>query len=143
MKKLFLKIRGLLMQVADLKYVSWDLGQLEQEMPPVQYPCALFTIAYVKCSDTQDGDQRVKAVITIRIAFNTTMDRTSSNFSDHAADIALSCLDTVESVYSKLQSYWDDEVEQLSRVSQTQERRNDKLTVIAMPFETEFDEVAS
>jgi len=130
------------MEVTDLQYIGWDFGQLEQENPPVKYPCALFSIAYVNCKDSVDGEQRVKAVITVRIAFNTTMDRTSSNFSEQAADIALSCLDTVEEVYTKLQSYWDDEVEQLSRVSQTQERRNDKLTVIAMPFETEFNEVA-
>ena len=142
MKDLFLKIRALLMQVESLNYVDWDYGQLNAVNPAILYPAALITITYPDCQDTVTGSQRVRALISIALAFDLINDQTSSSFDNDTSSASLDALDTIDQVYAKLQSYYDDEVEELSRKSLTEMKRSDRIKVFLIPFDTYFDDVA-
>ena len=131
------------MTVESLNYVDWDYGQLNEANPPLNYPAALITITYPDCQDTVIGSQRVRALISIALAFDMINDQTSSSFDADTASAALAPLDTIDAVYAKLQSYYDSEVEDLSRKSLGEMKRSDKIKVMLMPFETYFDDEAA
>lgn len=143
MKELYLKIKNLLLSVDGLKYVDLDYGQLEVAPPAVNFPCALINISFPDCQDTVDHQQRVRAIISIRLGFNAFSDQTSSSFGDDKIEVALNYFDVVGAVYKKLQSYYDDDIEELSRKSLQQEKRHDALKVSIMPFETVFDDLTA
>lgn len=143
MKAIYLKIKGLLQEVTSLKEIDLDYGQLETDKPAVKFPCALINIAYPKTEDLTGKTQRVSCVVSIRLGFNIANENTSSMFSDEKTNAALSYFDTVNDVYKKLQGYFDDDIEELSRTKMLQEKRNDALKVTLMPFETEFDDLSA
>ncbi len=45
MKQYITALRNQLATIASLKHIDTDWGQLNLEQPPVQYPCALLTVA--------------------------------------------------------------------------------------------------
>lgn len=143
MKELYLKIKNLLLSVDGLKYVDLDYGQLEVAPPPVKFPCALINISFPDCQDTVGKQQRVRAIVSIRLGFNAFSDQTSSSFADDKIDVAMNYFDVVGAAYAKLQGYYDDDIEELSRKSLMQERRHDALKVSLMPFETAFDDMTA
>jgi len=142
MDAIYFKIKNLLTAVDGIKYVDFDFGQLEEDKPPVNFPCALVNIAYTKCEDLFDQTQRVRCVITVKLGFNISVEKTASIYNDAAIQQNLSYFNIVNAVYKSLQGYTDGNIEELSRSSLTQPIYPPGLKVTIMPFETEFDENA-
>ena len=142
MREIYQKVRAQLKEVPLLKYIDLDTAQLEKYTgkPPVNFPCALIRIALTGCTDLGGGVQRCTCLVTVRLAFDFPKMETASIYTDVKIDNALSYFDTYEAAYKALQGYTDSEVEEFSRTSATPEMREDGLTVLAIPFSTEFDD---
>jgi len=143
MTALYLKFKGMLMEVDGLNYIDQDFNQFEISPPPVTFPAALIRIEFVECEDLTDGTQRVRILVTLRLGFNPYQDKTSNLFDVDTTTAALDYWNVVKGVYKKFQSYWDGDIEQMSRKSMRNQVRHDKLTVVVMPFETYADDVSA
>lgn len=139
-KELFIAICDRLeARVPDLRWVDAEDGQLSSsDRPAVAFPCALVDIAYVDCKTLTGGTQRVKANITLRVAFN------SSGHSDTSAPDAvrrraLSRFDTLDAVHNSLQ-WWGGNglFNPLRRLRCVPERHPGALKVYCAVYETEF-----
>lgn len=141
-KNLYLAIvTQLQAEVPELRWIDVDEGQLNDENPPVAYPCALIDIDYPNCTDESESLQLCTAKVTIRYAFK------PSGSSSSAApalnqEKSLERWDIVNKTYSALQGWETDETSSFSRRSQTNERRRDKLKVVIQVWETSFEEEA-
>lgn len=68
MKNIFLKIQEKLAENPTLRYIDKDWGQLQQEYPSVQFPCALLDIGNVNYSQLGMIAQIAEGNITITLA---------------------------------------------------------------------------
>ena len=55
-------------EVEALKYIDMDWNQLQQERPPVQWPCALIDFDRIDFATVKDGVQRAEAEVVITVA---------------------------------------------------------------------------
>ena len=94
---------------------------------------------YPDCEDESDTTQMVTARITIRLAFEP-KGATNSKAPELVQATALSRFAVIDSCYSALQGWGDDEVSGFSRKSQTTEKRDDNLKVVVQVWETSFEE---
>lgn len=83
--------------VAPIKWVDYDLGQLDQTTPPVSWPCALFSFNsgdYESISTQNDtGTIAIEVVLGFKV-----LERTHSVAQESYSDQALEHIDTVEAI---------------------------------------------
>lgn len=68
MEQIITAIQDRLATVAGLKYIDMDWNQLQQERPPVQWPCALIDFDRVDFTAVKTGAQRAEADIAVTVA---------------------------------------------------------------------------
>ena len=71
MKTLFEDIQAAIANLKGIKWVDWDLGQLEMpatERPPVDFPCVLFGISNINFGDAENIELNDTS-FTLKIAF--------------------------------------------------------------------------
>lgn len=139
MKALYLKALELLKEVPAIKYADLDKGQLEdyENRPSLQFPCVLIKIEYPRCDTIVGKKQKVQVRLTLRVAFNY-IGRTGSNVPTLVMDQSLAYLDTMQDLYDKFQDYYGEGFSKFSRVNLQEEKRNDGLKVMSLPFSTTF-----
>jgi hypothetical protein len=145
MKAIYQKITTKLKTIAALKWIDSDEGQLDyfETRPPVAFPCALLDIELIECADHSDKLQMVTARVTLRLAFEP-LGQTNTAAPVSVQNKALEKWDTVDAVFNELQGWYDSEVAEFSRRSQTTEKRDDNIRVIRQVWETNFiEEVVS
>jgi len=128
--------------VPDLKWIDYDWGQLNEELPAVAYPCALIDIAYPDCKNLSEGtgavEQMVNATITIKMAFKPLGDSQITAPEERRAN-ALKPLDTIASLHAALQGWnGDGTFAGLARRRGASIPRRDKLKVYNIVYETTF-----
>jgi hypothetical protein len=139
-KKLYLDLASQLKtEVPELLWIDVDEGQLNEENPPIAYPCALIDIEYPNCSDESETIQLCIARVTIRYAFKPSGQAASAT-PIVIQQKALERWDIVTKTYAALQGWETSEASSFSRRSQTKERRRDKIQVIVQVWETTFEE---
>lgn len=127
-------------EVTDLRWVDSEEGQLDvRERPPVAFPCALVDIAYVDCVTHPGGRQRIKANVTVRVAFQRVTSSTCAVSPMPVRLCALSRLDTLEAIHKALQ-WWNGDglFNPLRRLRCTPEKRPGDIKVYNAVYETEF-----
>jgi hypothetical protein len=145
MKIIFKKTSGIIKNLNAFKWIDKDNRQLDEYegKPSVPFPCALIKVSLPKCESIGGGRQMCTAQITVRLGFNLVRSETSTKAPDEALEKSLKYLDDVEAVYIALQGYTDSEVEIYDRVTQTEEERQDGLTVVKMIFTTSFIDMSA
>lgn len=139
MKALYLKALELLEPITSIKYADLDKGQLEsEERPALQFPCVLIKIEYTQTKDIVGKQQKVQARLSLRIAFNFTGNRTGSNAEQEVRAESLAYFDTVEEIHQAFQAYFGSGFTRFSRLNLQEERRNDGLKVVSLPYATSF-----
>lgn len=140
MKALYLKALELLATVPAIKYADLDKGQLEgtPTRVPLQFPCALVKVELVNAQDIAGGQQKCQARLTLRIAFSYAGERTGSNATDDVRNESLNYFDVVDDVHQAFQGQYGDGLTRLSRLQAVEERRNDGLKVLGLPYSTTF-----
>ena len=142
-KQIFLAVSARLADsVKDLKWIDYDWGQLNEERPPVAFPCALIDIAFTECKNLAEGqgakEQMVNATITIKLAFQP-LGESQVTAPDDSRTNALKPLDTISSLHTTLQG-WNGSgiMSGLSRRRGAAIPRRDKLKVYNIVYETRF-----
>ena len=139
MKQLFKDISAAIGAVAGIRWVDFDLGQLEQEeRPPVSFPCALVGFDSATFTDLGASAQQGNLTISIRLAFNV-FERTHSKAATAYRDVGLAHLDTLQSVHNALQGLSGEGFNSLTRTSFVNEKRMD-LRVYQLTYATVTDE---
>jgi len=109
--------------VPKVRWFDFDLGQLEQEQPPVSWPCVLFSIQSGSFEQIASGGQQADLMIGIRLAFKV-FERTHS-VATSFQNVGLQHIDTVEEVHRAFQGLSGTGFEALSRVGFATEPRAD------------------
>ena len=109
---------------AIIRFVDFDLGQLDDENPPVSFPCALLGFGDVGDFLTfADGSQQGALTVTVKMGFKL-RERTHSKTPPQYRGEALEMLNTVEAVHNALQgSGGTDTLGKLNRTGFRNERK--------------------
>jgi hypothetical protein len=120
------------------KWIDFDSGQLESAdgRKPLKFPCALLRFAFTPNDVTEESDQREKATITLRLAFDATGSRTSADTPDSVLARSLDWTTKADALYNALQGLEPSDFEQLESAGRMQEPRADGLVVWKMTFTT-------
>ena len=137
MKDLYLKTLGLIKTVPSIKFADLDKGQLDnyEVRPALIFPCVLIRLEFPKTENIGAKQQKVQAQITLRVAFDF-VGRTASNTPEPVVEQSLGYFDTMTDLYKAFQDYYGDGFTRFSRISLREEKRNDGLKVVNMPFIT-------
>lgn len=133
-KLTFKEISAAVVGVTALRWVDFDLGQLEQPEPPVSFPCGLIGFDSATFVDLSGGAQQGTLVLSVRVAFRL-FERTHSKTATPYRDEALAHLDTVRNVHAALQGLTGTNFSALSRTAYNNEKRAD-LRVYRMTYAT-------
>lgn len=142
-KQIYLFISDRLKQrVPDLAWIDYDWGQLNQERPPVQFPCALIDIAFNECKDMAaeagNNEQMVTATVALKLAFEPVAGSQVSA-PDEVREFALKPLDTIEKVHVALQGWNGNGIFLgLSRKRSAAAPTRSSLKVYNVSYETRF-----
>jgi hypothetical protein len=122
------------------RWIDFDLGQLEEDTPPVSYPCALIGFDDLNdISDYTNGSQQGTQFVTIKLAFKK-FERTHSKTTPQYREEALSHLDAVSLVHKALNNLEGECFNTLSRTGMSQDKRLD-LRVYSLQYATRiFDD---
>ncbi len=104
-------------EVPALKWIDADDGELEnfESRPALAFPCALIDIQLPNCEDYNTVHQLCHALIRVRVAFDTTGERTSAQTPAAARQRSLEKYAVVDGVYKALQGFCADAFTELSR----------------------------
>lgn len=102
-------------QVPELRHIDMNLGQMNMENPPVDYPCALIDVTDIRYSQTGQGGQVGTATIDIELFFSV---NSPSNMSapNSVRTQAMAHFDIVKKVYTSLEGLSGDNFSGLSRL---------------------------
>lgn len=132
MKALFLHISDTLAGI--VRWIDFDLGQLDQETPPISYPAVLVAFDAPQFLNLSAGAQQADTIITLRIAFKV-WERTHSKAQESFREVGLAHLDTLASIHAALSGSNADTFSPLVRISMTNEQRAD-LRVYTLQYST-------
>ena len=116
-----------------VRFVDFDLGQLNETTPPVSYPCVL--IGFTDTSDFfdyLDKSQRAAQTVELTIAFKR-FERTNNLVSAQMREQALTMLDTVEAIHQAVQNTEGPCYGRLTRTGVNQTQRAD-LRVFTLTY---------
>lgn len=136
MKVVFTAIQDKLIgDVPTLKFIDFDLGQLEQEpLPSLDYPAALISFNESPLVDLGGLNQQALLLISVRLVFRV-FERTHSVAASQYRSIGLSHLNTIDDVKWALHGLSGTDFTELSHRSFSTEPRAD-LRVYQLLFET-------
>jgi len=137
MEQLYLKIEELLKEIKSIRYIDLDTGQLQEENPPISYPCALIQIDIPSCEDIETRTQQVQAYFKVQIVTKT-IGETNSLVPKKVREKSLEWLRLQDEVYKKLQGYSDENFYSFSRKSGRNENLRKGLRIFALQFETSW-----
>lgn len=142
MKELFLITLALLKAIPSLKWVDKDKGQLEifDTKPSVPFPCALIKVELQGCQSIGGKIQHCGALITVKLGFDLSVSETAAAAPDEAVQRSLAYYDIVDSVYTAMQGYTDDQVNELDRTSAKESINKAGITILQIPFSTTFED---
>ncbi|MBQ6083004.1 MAG: hypothetical protein IJK92_01445 [Bacteroidales bacterium] len=101
-------------KVPVLRYIDKDWGQLNEERPAVNFPCAVLDVDSVRYEDLNAGYQNAEAVLTVTIADLHTL---SSSAGSPQREDAFAIFDIIQSVHNALQHYASHSFVPLVRIS--------------------------
>lgn len=143
MTEIFKTVVARLKLIDGVKWIDKDKKQIDnyETKPSVPFPCLLISI-YIPLAETiTPGQQICTGTIIIRTAHDLATSETSSAAPTEAIDRSLDYYTIVDEVFNKLQSYTDDHIDSIDRVSCVEEAdRKDGLTVVKTTFKATFVE---
>lgn len=134
MKDIFLAISAAVEQLNTVRWVDFDLGQLEQEQPPVSFPCTLVGFDNGTFENLGNLGQQGIVQVSIRVAFRT-FERTHSKAAASFRNVGLEHLDILQAIHTKLNGLNGTSFTALTRVGMATERRAD-LRVYNLTYTT-------
>lgn len=134
-KTTFKEITAPLVALAGFRYVDLDMGQLEQETPPVSFPCILVGLGGSPVLANTGIVDQVNLNITVRVAFKL-FERTASTTADTYRDLALAHLDQLKDVHAALNGLAGTNFSALQRVQYWGNERRADIRVYQASYGT-------
>ncbi|WP_052444274.1 hypothetical protein [Flammeovirga sp. OC4] len=143
MKQILNSIQEQLSKISEVNYAGEDWGQLDEERPPVKFPCALVDMDQFQYSDMGEKTQMGEGIIQITVAdIKLQGNRPTAQMnrvSDHDRFMTV-----LEKVHEKLHGYGTAEFQPLKRVSMAKIKRTDGIRSYVISYETAYtDRVAT
>lgn len=139
MKEIYTAIRdAITANVTAIRWVDFDLGQLEQEIPPVSWPCALVQFQDGLFVNLAVGSQQATLNIKIRIAHKV-FERTHSKTNASYQAAGLAHLDVINDLHDALEGLEGTTFTALNRQGFATEPRAD-LRVYSLIYQTVYRE---
>ena len=138
METLYEQLITLLKEIPALKWHDLNVGQLDQEKPPVAFPCALIDIKVPKRDDIDTKNQQVSAVFSITLAVKAYGDTNGTVSSETRAN-SLEYFTVMNAIYKKLQGFTNDSFYPFSCTNQ-QPITKKGLKVMLQVFETSWND---
>lgn len=136
MKALYLALIAQIKIDPEIKWIDLDSGQLDNEDKKLTYPCALIRMSFNPGDVSESSEQRESANISVRLAFDATGTRTSSQTPESAINRSLAWTEQADNIYNSLQGFEPSDFDELECTGRNQEPRNDGLVVWNMTFKT-------
>lgn len=136
MKELYIALIAQIKRNSKIKWIDLDSGQLDNTEKALKFPCALVRMSFILSDVSEISDQRESANITIRLAFDATSIRTSSETPESVLTRSLEWTEQADALYNSLQGFAPDDFEQMECTGRYQEPRQDGLIVWNMTFTT-------
>lgn len=139
MKTLYETILTELNKIPALKWKDLEAGQLQEEQPPIAYPCALIDVSERRRQNIETKIQRVYATITIDVIVKA-LGETNSNITEPVRSNSLEYFTIADAVYKQLQGYTDSNFNEFENTSQIPKQTRKGLKVIQLVFETSYND---
>lgn len=141
MKNVFLSISDkITTEVAAVRWVDFDLGQLDQqEIPAVSFPACLISFDNAAFVNLGANGQMAPMTIKLRVAFKL-YERTHSKAATQYRSEALEHLDILDAIHSAINNLSGDDFNSLTRMNIRNEKRAD-LRVYEMTYECMYYDV--
>jgi hypothetical protein len=124
-----------------VRWVDFDMGQLEMETPPVSFPCVL--VSFPNADDfttNRDQSQQGNQTVTLRVAFKL-FERTHSKATPQYRGEALQIFEVKEAIHNALQATSGNCFGKLNRVGSRLEPRID-LRVFELTYDCAVQQAA-
>ncbi|GIM55734.1 hypothetical protein CAPN006_01280 [Capnocytophaga canimorsus] len=139
MKQLYITLIELLKEIPEIKWADLDMGQMQEEMPPVAFPCVLINIDLSKIETIDFDLQHVQANFSITLHAKM-LNETNANAPEKVRLQGLAYLDLVDKITAKLQGYSDACFYEFERVSVQSQNIRQGIQSTVLRFETSFRE---
>lgn len=134
-KTTFKEITAAILSVPSVRWVDFDLGQLEQEAPPVSYPCVLVGLGQSPVYQQLGTVDQVELSITVRVAFKL-YERTHSVNADVYRNAALEHLDTLANIHAALNGLSGTNFNAIGRIGYWANERRADIRVYSATYQT-------
>ena len=134
----FKEITAKILEVPAVRWVDFDLGQLEQENPPVSYPCVLIGMGQSPVFASLGTVEQVELSITVRVAFRL-FERTHSVNADTYRNKALEHLDILQDIHAKLNGLAGTHFGAVGRIGYWANERRADIRVYTATYQTLLD----
>lgn len=124
-----------LQQVSAIKWMDLNTNQLQEEKPPIAYPCALIDISNPQRKSIGDVSQECIYDFSIDIIVKA-FGETNGATAEPTRSNALAYFELSKSVLQKLQGYKDQEFTNFDCVSQVPQATRQGLKVVRLQFRT-------
>lgn len=138
MKELYQLLATELKQVAEIRWIDNDFGQLDNNNIGLKFPAALIKLNSGNKDIDESGSQEKKWTVQIRLAFDGLGSRTSADTPDSVLARSLAWADVADRVYNLLQGAEVGEYNAFECTSEGQETRSDGLVVYRYVFTTDI-----
>ena len=129
-------------EVAELKWIAEDLGQLEEAeiRPSVNFPCALIDFPNTNYTNLTDNNQQGIPSITVRLGFNP-YSNAHSELPDSSLEKSLKRFEIEQKVINALNGWGVENLFQsLVRTNVSTEKRGDGMRVRIITFTTMYQD---
>ncbi|MBX2904874.1 MAG: hypothetical protein KF744_02470 [Taibaiella sp.] len=144
--RLFLALQArIAAQVADIKYIAQDMGQLSAKgRPPVSWPCLLIDFDEFCFDDLSENVQVARGTVVLRLGFNPHSGTANGTPTDYK-EAALSYYDLEWALHKALQGWSPDgdEFGHFMRSSAATERRQDGYRIRELSYSISFDDYSA
>ncbi len=138
MKQIFLSVQEKLGEVAALKYIDKDWGQLKYEQPPVKFPCALLDVENVPFSQLGQLHQLAEAQLTILLA---DYRLTPSSQRSPRRKESYAIFDLINEIHQVLHGYSNGQIQPLVRTNISKVESNAGYEIYKLTYNTAWKEV--
>ena len=107
-------------EVPELRWIDWDFAQVDQQAPPVSWPCCLIDFPNITYSDRGELAQMGETIVSLRFGFKV-YERATSKTPQQYKDQALEHLQILNKAQAALQGYEDEHFSALTRTSMSRQ----------------------
>ena len=137
MEKLYTTLLELIGEIPEIRWVDLEAGQMQEEYPPVAFPCVLIDFDIPSTENIIHTIQNVNMTFSIRLNCKV-LSETNGKAPKPVRTKALEYFGLVQKIYEKLQGYNDNGFVYFNRLSVRNENLRKGIKTVVLRFETSY-----